>query len=156
MSTIGFQPGTFFWKDTIDTAYRNLSSKASNIVVHFAIDMKYVMDWLDKRNLNIKNGLLLDQLLELEVRKAYPEEDREYLYGYLFFRDFLIDTDKTDEIEDWIFNQFHEMPDYIWVNGEMKGGLCFPQLHSSENEYPPLIEHLPLTVQYKPKVRILE
>jgi len=92
----------------------------------------------------------------MEVRKAYPEEDKEYLYGLLFFRAFLFDTDKSEEIEDWIFNQFHESPAYVWVSGEMKGGLCFPQPHSSEDEYPPLIEHLPLTVMYKPKTSMLE
>jgi len=160
MSTAGFKyndnPKVFLWKDTIDAVYHNLDNRVGSVVVHFVVDMKYAMDWLGKRKLDIKNGLLVDPILEKAIHQSYPEEDEEYLSGLVFFRAFLFDNNDVETIEHWIYELFCDAPQYVWVDGVMKGGLCFPQSPASDDNYAPLIEKLPSETLYSPKSVTLE
>jgi hypothetical protein len=119
--------------------------------VHFAIDMKEALDHIGERNLDVTNGLLIDRALELDIRQAYPPEDTEYLEDLVFFRAFCFDAEDPETIE----NSIHEIffpgaASYVWVNGNLCGGLCYPQEKASEDNYPPVKEVLSEYVCYRP------
>jgi hypothetical protein len=155
MSTVtlkyGDNPNEVKWTDIIDAAYHNLGSKAGKVVVHFAIDMKEAMGYVGKRSLDVANGLIVDHALELDIYQAYPPDDIEYLEDLVFFRAFCFDTVDLKKIENSIHEIFYPgAASYVWVNGSLCGGLCYPQEESSDEDYPPVKEVLSDYVCYRP------
>jgi hypothetical protein len=146
----GSNPKLFKWNEMVNAIYHNLGNKAGNTIVHFAVDTKAARDYLGQRHPDYKNCLSVDPALELDISESYPEDELEYLSDLLFFRSFLFDTSDVEEISEWIYNHFFESPSYIWINGTMSGGLCFPQATESRDEFPPLKEKLSDFVCIKP------
>jgi hypothetical protein len=147
----GDNPNVFKWTEIIDAAYHNLGSKAGKVIVHFAIDMKDAMKYVGERSLDITNGLFIDHALELDIHQAYPPDDVEYIEGLVFFRAFYFDAEDPETIE----NSIHEIffpgaASYVWVNGSLCGGLCYPQEEGSDDDYPPVREVLSDYVCYRP------
>ena len=138
----GKNPKLFRWDQTVKSIYHNLGDRASDLIVHFAIDIKSAMKYAGNRQPDYKNGLVVDPALEIDILSSYPKEDREDLSEFVFFRGFCFDSDNVEVISNLIYEYFFDEASYIWVNGKMIGGLCFPQKQESEDEYPPLKEQL--------------
>jgi hypothetical protein len=130
------------WDECVKAIHHNLGSRVSKTIVHFAIDIKSAMEYVGNSHLDYKNGLIVDPSLEIDISSDYPEEDKEYLTDLVFFRWFCFSSDDVEEISQWIYAYFFEAPSYIWINGKMCGGLCFPQEPGSDDEYPILKEQL--------------
>jgi hypothetical protein len=143
-------PRIFEWNEMVDAIIHNLGKNVSTNVVHFAIDIKAAMQYIGERHADYKNGLIVDPALSIDLEASYPEEDREDLEEYVFFRAFCIDSDNPEEISSWVNERFIDPPSYIWVNGKMVGGLNFPQEEGSEERTPPLKEELSEFVCYRP------
>ena len=139
----GKNPKLFRWDQIVKSIYHNLGNRASDLIVHFAMDMKSAMEYAGSRQPDYENGLVVDPALEIDILTSYPEEDREDLQSELmFFRGFCFNSDNVEVISNLIHEYFFDAPSYIWVNGKMVGGLCFPQKHESKDEYPSLKEQL--------------
>ena len=139
----GENPELFRWDQIVKSIYHNLGSRASDLIVHFAIDMKSAMECDNNGQPDYENGLVVDPALEIDILSNCSEEDRENLQSELmFFRGFCFDSDNIEVISSLIHEYFFDAALYIWVNGKMVGGLCFPQKQESEDEYPLLKEQL--------------
>ena len=139
---IGENPNPISWSNIIKAIYHNLGERAADNVIHFAVDVKSGFQVLDGYQPNYEDGLIIDLALQAEITSAYPESDLENLDDLLFIRAFCLDTTNVGEITSWINELFFDSAQYIWVNGEMVGGICFPQQSTSEDEFPPLKEKL--------------
>ena len=146
----GKNPKLFKWDQTVKSIYHNLGSRASDLIVHFAIDIKSAMEYAGSRQPDYKNGLVVDLALEIDILASYPKEDQEELGEFVFFRGFCFDSDNIEEISNLIYKYFSDEALYIWINGKMVGGLCFPQKQESKDEYSPLKEQLSDFVCIKP------
>ncbi|MBO6659073.1 MAG: hypothetical protein JJ934_19455 [Pseudomonadales bacterium] len=137
------------WNDIIDAIYFNLGDRATPDVVQFAIDIKSgISHFSNGAKPNYDLGLISDHALMAEIAQSYPEDDFEYLYELTFFRSFIQPASDLDAFEEWVKDVFEMHADYIWINGVMTGGICFPQ-ETDEDSYPPLLERLSLSI-YKP------
>jgi hypothetical protein len=138
---IGENPTPFDWQDIISAMYHNLGDRAAAPVIQFSIDSKAGHAVMDQSRPDYKNGLLVDLALYGEIAANYPAEDLEDLDDLMFVRAFCLGTTDMDEVSQWIYGLFRDEPLYVWVNGEMVGGICFPQ-GSDEEDRPPLKERL--------------
>ena len=111
------------------------------------------MHYFINRNLDYQNALLVDSALELEMNSNCSVDDQEEIAQLVFFRAFHFSNASPVQVEEWVENLFFHAPSYIWLNGKMVGGLCYPQEDESEVEgdYLILKESLSELVLYVPK-----